>query len=243
MTPMQPEMPKVPLADQPWFVDLLAAKGFYRSSPTTFTNGKASIQVDGTKFLADPGTGDKAWNSDLAKADLDTIKLMIQQILKTRPFLTETDLADERIENQRIERALMGIAATIKEGPDTGGGVQLRRFLWALYNQHHLVNLWRMTAVLDSKRAGWVSEAFAGAFVGSLKEDDIKRALLAAGEMERWDREQPDTEALEKLDEAERIVSELVRRTPPSHAHTELADLLSRFAAVKREIRSGRQEP
>jgi hypothetical protein len=120
---MQPETPKVPLAAQPWFVDLLAVKGFFRSSPTTFSNGKASIQVDGTKFLADPGTGDKAWNSDLAEADPGTIILMIQQILKTRPFLTETDLADERAENQRIERALMGIAATIKEGPDTGGGV------------------------------------------------------------------------------------------------------------------------
>ncbi|MCZ7637685.1 MAG: hypothetical protein M5U12_17595 [Verrucomicrobia bacterium] len=238
---MQPELPRVPLADQPWFVDLLAGKGFYRSSPTTFTNGRASIQVAGTKFVADPGTGDKSWNSDLAEATPETIKLILQQILKTRPFLTEADLTEERADKQRIERALMGIAATIKEGPGTGSGVQLRRFLWALYNQHHLVNLWRMTAVLDSKRAGWVSEAFAGALVGSLKEDDTKRALLAAGEMERWDQVRPDTETLEKLDEAERIVSDLVRRTPPSHAHTELADLLSRFATVKREIRA--QEP
>ena len=238
---MQPEMsPRPdpqPLADQPWFIDLLAAKGFFRSSPTTFSNGKASIQVDGTHFVADPGTGEKSWNSDLADAQPETVKLMLQQILKTRPFLTEADLTQERADQQRIERALTGIAATIKEGPDTGGGVQLRRFLWALYNQHHLVNLWRMTAVLDSKRGGWVSEVFGGAFAGVLKEDDIKRALLAAGEMERWDREQPGTESLEKLDEAERIIAELARRIPPSRAHTELADLLSRFAAVKREIR------
>ena len=48
--------------------------------------------------------------------------------------------------------------------------------------------------------------------------------------MERWDRERPDMEALEKLDEAGRIISGLVRRTPPSRAHTELVDLLSRFA-------------
>lgn len=66
MTPLHPEMPKVPLADQPWFVTLLAGKGFSRSSPTAFTNGKASIHVDGTKFMADPGTGEKTWNSDLA---------------------------------------------------------------------------------------------------------------------------------------------------------------------------------
>jgi hypothetical protein len=148
MTPTQPEMPNVPLADQPWFIDLLAGKGFYRSSPTTFTNGKASIQVEGTKFLADPGTGDKAWNSDLAEADRDTIKIILQQILKTPPFLTEADLTQERAEKQLIERALTGIAATIKEGPDTGSGVQLRRFLWSLYNSHHLINLWPMTAVL-----------------------------------------------------------------------------------------------
>lgn len=234
---MEPEMPKVPLADQPWFADFLAARGFYRTSPTTFTNGKASIQVEGTKFLADPGTGDKVWNSDLAQADRETIKLILQQVLKTQPFLTDADLGQARTDQQRIERALMGIAATIKEGPDTGGGVQLRRFLWSLYNSHHLVNLWRMTAVLDSKRGGWVAEVFAGAFVGVLKEDDIKRALLAAGEMERWDRERLGTEAWEKLDEAERIVADLVRRAPPSQAHTELADLLSRFAAAKREIR------
>ncbi len=51
------------------------------------------------------------------------------------------------MDKQRIERALNGIAATIKEGPDTGSGVQLRRFLWSLYNQQHLINLWRMTAL------------------------------------------------------------------------------------------------
>lgn len=106
MTPMQPELPRVPLADQPWFVDLLAGKGFYRSSPTTFTNGRASIQVDGTQFVADPGTGDKSWNSDLAEATPETIKLILQQILKTRPFLTEADLTEERAGKQRIERAL-----------------------------------------------------------------------------------------------------------------------------------------
>jgi hypothetical protein len=58
---MQPEMPRQPLAQQPWFVDLLDGKGFYLSSPDTFTNGKASIHVEGTNFSADPGTDDKIW--------------------------------------------------------------------------------------------------------------------------------------------------------------------------------------
>lgn len=247
MTPMQPEMPHPPLADQPWFIDLLAAKGFYRSSPTTFTNGKASIHVNGTEFTADPGTGDKTWNGDLAKADRETVKLMLQQILKTRPFLTEADLAQERADKQRIERALMGIAATIKEGPDTGSGVQLRRFLWSLYNSHHLINLWRMTAVLDGKRAGWVSEVFAGAFVGVLKEDDIKRALLAAGEMQRWDEVKPTDEHMAKLDEAERHVEAVLRTLPPSDAHTRFnaarQALWDAQAALRRAKESPEDEP
>ena len=34
------------------------------------------------------------------------------------------------------------IAVRIRSSPDTSGGVQLRRFLWSLYNMHHMVNLW-----------------------------------------------------------------------------------------------------
>ena len=44
--------------------------------------------------------------------------------------------------------------------------------------------------------------------------------------------------ALEDIENAERIVSELLRETPPSDDyHNEVADLLSRFAVVKRKIR------
>ena len=243
MTAMEPELPKIPLADQSWFADFLAAKGFYRSSPTTFTNGKASLHVDGTNFTADPGTGDKTWHGDLAQADRETIRLMLQQVLKTRPFLTAENLAQERADQQRIERALMGIAATIKEGPDTGSGVQLRRFLWSLYNPHHVINIWRMTAVLDSKRSGWVSEVFAGAFVGVLKEDDIKRALLAAGEMQRWDRVQPSDEHLEQLAEAERHVEAVLRTLPPSHAHTRFNAARQALEEAQNALRRAKESP
>jgi hypothetical protein len=45
-------------------------------------------------------------------------------------------------------------------------------------------------------------------------------------------------DSLEELDKAERIVSDLVGQTEPSDDyHDELADLLSRFAVVKRKIR------
>lgn len=220
---MNPEMPREPLADQPWFVDYLASKGFEKTSPTTFVRGEASIHVEGSEFHADPGNGDKGWSADFGDADRASVKAVLEQILKMRPFLSQVDLAQERIEKQNLERALTGIATTIKDGPDTGSGVQLRRFLWSLYNGHHLVNLWKMTCVLDGTRGAWVSEVCAGAFVGVLKEDDIKRALLVAGEMQRWDDVEPSTEQERQIRDALDKVEDVLKTLPPSHAHTELS--------------------
>src|SRR5207249_1397327 len=134
----------------------------------------AKIQITEWKLRADPGTGDKTWNADFQGASEDTTRMVVEQILKMRPFFTEGELAKERGEKDSLERALTGIATTIKECPDTHSGVQLRRFLWSLFNGMHVVNLWRMTCVLDSTRGAWVSEVFAGAFVGVLQEDAIK---------------------------------------------------------------------
>jgi hypothetical protein len=135
----------------------------------------------------------------------------------------------------RHEEALTKIAHCIRDCPDTGGGVQLRRFLWSLYNQHHLVNLWTLVSRLDSERSVLANEVLAAALVGNLKEDDIKRALLAAGEMTRWDQMQPSSEAIRCLEEAESLVEGLVRSLPPSRSHADLVSLLRRFGDVKRE--------
>ncbi len=103
----------------------------------------------------------------------------------------------------RHEQALTRIAQAIRCSPDTGGGVQLRRFLWSLYNMHHLVNLWTLVSRLDQPHSELVAEVLTAALVGNLKEADIKRALLVSGEMERWDRERPSNEVFEGLDQAE----------------------------------------
>lgn len=219
---MQPESPRQTLADQPWFIEFLAAKGFSKSSPTTFIRGAASLSVDGMVMFADPGNGQRGWSTDFGDADRGSVRAMLEQILKMRPFLTEADLAQEQIARQGLERALTGIANTIKDGPDTGSGVQLRRFLWSLYNQHHLVNLWHLVSVLDSTRSAWVAEVCAGALVGALKEDDIKRALLVAGEMQRWDTVRPSDEQTGQIDAAVGKVDELLKAMPPSASHTQL---------------------
>ena len=144
----------------------------------------------------------------------------------------------------RPEHALMEIALCIRDNPDTGGAVQLRRFLWSIYNQHHLVNLWTMVNRLDSERSALVNEVVAAALVGNLQEDDIKRALVASGEMARWDETQPSDEMSRRLDEAESIIESMVRALPPCRGHTDLVSLARRFAEVRSEWRSdNKQEP
>ena len=219
---MDPEPSQQPLVDQPWFQDFLAAKGFVRSSPNMFTRGAATLSLDGSKLHADPGNGERGCSTDFGNAGRSSVQLMLEQILRMQPFQTEVDLAKERIERQSLERALTGLANTIKDGPDTGSGVQLRRFLWSLYNQHHMVNLWRLVSVLDSTRSAWVSEICAGALVGALKEEDIKRALLVAGEMQRWDALRPSDGQFTQIEEAVGKVDELLKAMPPSSSHTQL---------------------
>jgi hypothetical protein len=182
---MEPQTTKSPLAAQRWFIDLMAAKGFTPSQSGAFSNGKATIQIRDNILLAESGDGNKRWKSDVNGANRETITLIVDQLLKMRPFLTDADLARERKQRDIHVQALDGIAESIRQNPDTGGGVQLRKFLWSLYNQYHLVNLWSVTASLDSQHASWVADVFTGACTGLLKDDDLKRALVTSGEIAR----------------------------------------------------------
>ena len=98
---VDPEQPRKALSEERWFEAFLASKGFTRSTPNTFTNGKATIDVDGNEVCAHQGSGDKSWNAEFP------------------PLLTDADLAVEREEKGCLEKAPTGIANTIKENPDT----------------------------------------------------------------------------------------------------------------------------
>jgi hypothetical protein len=132
----------------------------------------------------------------------------------------------------RHEQALTKIALCIRECPDTGGGVQLRRLLWSLYNQHHLLNLWTLVSRLDGERSVLVNEVLNAALGGKLKEDDVKRALLVAGEMARWEETQPSGGTQQSLEEAEGILAGLIRSLPPCRAHTDLVSLQRQLSEV-----------
>jgi len=81
------------LASQAWFIQLLAGKGFTKSSGNTFTNGKATIRVDGSQVTANPGGGKAGYKADFHQADQETVAFMVEQILNLRPFLTDEALA------------------------------------------------------------------------------------------------------------------------------------------------------
>jgi hypothetical protein len=129
----------------------------------------------------------------------------------------------------RHEMTLARLARVLRDNPDTGGGVQLRQFLWSLYNMHHVVNLWTLVRRLDGETAGWAAEVMDAALRGELKESEVKKALVLSGELERWPREQPPGQVQVRLEEARGLVEGLLSRVPPGPAHAELAGLLRRF--------------
>lgn len=227
---------KLCLLAEPWFLELMTERGFKKTSENAFTRGKSQIRVDGAILSARQSQGDTTYKADFSNANQESVTFMVDQMLKLPAFLSDEELDQQRAEKQRVIRALNGIAETIKEGPDTGGGVQLRQFLWSIYNMHHVVNLWRLAAELDSERGAWVAEVFAGTLSGLVKDKDIKQALQASGEMDRWDREQAGNQTLASLQDAANIVNDLAKKALPSRPHTVLVSLLGHISEAKRDL-------
>lgn len=143
---------------------------------------------------------------------------------------------------QHVKEALVGIATTIRAGPDEKRGVRLRLFLWSLYNQHHLVNLWHIAGSFDSQHAAWISDIFTAAMANILQGSDLKEALVSAGEMERWENQTITIETIQRFNEAQQIIESLIRTLPPGFAHTELVRLHREFAAVAKVFHESREE-
>ena len=138
----------------------------------------------------------------------------------------------------RFQQAITEIALLIRDSPDTSGGVQLRRFLWSLYNTHHLVNLWDLASRVGGELAEPVSEIIRAALAGELRETDVKQGLILAGEMERWDAAAPIGDVLECVEDVERFLISAVRRIPPSQEHTELVQALGELARLRSDVRA-----
>lgn len=131
------------------------------------------------------------------------------------------------------ERAISQLARLIKDSPDTSGGVQLRKFLWSLYNMHHAVNLWTFASRIGEDLAEPVADILRAALAGELQESDVKRGLLLAGEFGRWDATAPDNDTAARVEEAIQALSAAALRTPPCYEHVEFQRILHQLERLR----------
>ena len=213
---MAPELAPPSLADQPWFAEFLESRGFRKTAPATFSNGRASVRVDGPTLYAVPGDdGKKVWRTQVKETPPEAIRQLLTVVLSAPSFLSQAEL-DQRMACQRqAVDALGDIANTIRENPDSPAGQQLRRFVWSIYNQHHGVNLWRMKEELSPQQKGWVVVVMTTWAEGYVSEDAIRSALTASGEMDRWETVRLRASEERRLVDAIDAVSDLLNSVSP----------------------------
>ena len=234
---MAAELALPKLVDQSWLAEFLAAKGFTRTSPTSFGNGRATLQFDGHTLVAVPGDGSKSWRSDLKAASSEAIRALFDAFLAAPAFLSQAEL-DLRAGKQRVAgESLRTITESIRDFPNTHSGQELRRFLWSLFNGHHVLNLWKLKQVLDSRHNQAVTEALTAWMQGHVPESSLRSALTDSGEMDRWDSAHLNTHEKRRLEDARTAVNELVRSTRPGNPHTHLARADSLLQEVADSLR------
>jgi hypothetical protein len=100
--------------------------------------------------------------------------------------------------------------------PESEGGRQLRRFLWSLFNQNHVVKLWNLKASLDPQHHRAVSDLFCGWIEGMVSAEALRRALVYSGEMDRWDSLRLGVPEHRRLAGAVDAVTDLLKSVSPS---------------------------
>ena len=82
---------------------------------------------------------------------------------------------------QEHEKALNSIAVYIRMYPETMEGMQLRKFLWSLYDSQELINLMRFYGRLPLGIRNLVQTVNDAAISGILQRIDLHRALVVSG--------------------------------------------------------------
>ncbi|MBN9689231.1 MAG: hypothetical protein J0M24_03245 [Verrucomicrobia bacterium] len=219
---MAADLARPPFVDQPWLRDFLEAKGFRRTAPDAFGNGRATLRFTGTNLLAIPAGGGKAWRSELNEAPPEAIRNVLEALLSTPSFQSAAELQRREDRRQAAEASLAVLTDAIAQHPDTHRGVHLRRFLWSLYNGHHALNLWRLKDVLDHRHNAAVVEVFTAWMQGHVSEDALRHALTVSGEMDRWEAATLGPKDRERLDDALNAVTDLLNTVPPGRPILEL---------------------
>lgn len=181
---MTPALSRPNLADHALIRECLKAHGFEPIGRSRFSNGRATVDFEGTRLVAIPGDGSRTWRSEVGAVPAEALVALLNGFLATPPFLSQREI-DRRLERMHAAKiALDRIVEFIREAPDASPSRELRRFLWSLFNGHHLINLWRLRHALDHHQSGWVTEVFTACMNGHVSEEFIRRALADSGEME-----------------------------------------------------------
>lgn len=244
---MNPEVTRQMFAEQPWFQQILRDWGFRPTAAATFTNGRASLRLDGTVLIAIPADGAKVWRSELNQAPPKAVRQILDTILASPSFLSQAELDRRAGRERQAHEALCNLAGTIRENPDTHSGPHLRRFLWSLFNGHHALNLWHLKNVLDGRHNDWVAEVFNAWMEGHVSEGALRTALRDSGELDRWDTGTVCTAEQDRLAEALVAITVLLNSTSPGRSSTHLSranDLLQEAADQLLQARlSGTEAP
>ncbi len=244
---MNPEVTRPTLAEQPWLKEILRDWGFRPSAAATFTNGRASLRLEGTVLIAIPADGTKVWRSELNQAPPKAVRQLLDTILASPSFLSQAELDRRAGRERQGQEALRNLAGSIRENPDTHCGPHLRRFLWSLFNGHHALNLWGLKSVLDSRHNEWVAEVFTAWMEGHVSEGALRTALRASGELDRWDTVTMCAADQDRLTEALDGITSVLNSTPPGRSATHLScanDLLREASdQLLQARRSGTEAP
>jgi hypothetical protein len=104
-----------------------------------------------------------------------------------------TEARQKAVSTQQLTSALSTITDFLRTSSTTGGGRRLRQFVWSLWNDSHLINLFDLCHGLDGPLTDAVIIVFQAAIVGVLSEDHLRNLLVESGEMARWDSAQRHT--------------------------------------------------
>jgi hypothetical protein len=81
-----------------------------------------------------------------------------------------TEALQKAVSAQKLTTALSTITDFLRTSSTTGGGRRLRQFVWSLWNDSHLINLFDLCHGLDGPLTDAVIIVFQAAIVGVLSE-------------------------------------------------------------------------
>ena len=99
----------------------------------------------------------------------------------------------DSVTDEALQAALTTITDALTHHWSTGGGTRLRRFIWSLWNDWHLVNLYYLCSGLDYTLGDAVLVVFRAQMVGALTEDHKRAVLQKSGEFARWEEARAET--------------------------------------------------